>query len=47
MYRSPALQEFQVETKPPKNTWTQRLSDYIYNEITGEIFGRTPEGWGE
>ncbi|CAF4872142.1 unnamed protein product [Pieris macdunnoughi] len=46
MIRNPKLEEFEIETKPRK-PGKQKFSDFMYNEDTREIFGRTPERWGK
>lgn len=46
MIRNPKLEEFEIETKP-RRPGRQKFSEFMYNEDTGAIFGRTPERWGK
>ncbi|KAL4705890.1 hypothetical protein ACJJTC_002771 [Scirpophaga incertulas] len=47
MIRNPALQEFQLDTKPSRKPQKKRFLNYIFNEETGAILGRTPESWAK
>lgn len=42
----PKLEEFEFERKPSRKTTKQKFSDFIFDENTGAILGRTPESWG-
>ncbi|XP_061378556.1 sodium/potassium-transporting ATPase subunit beta-2-like [Danaus plexippus] len=41
------LEEFEIETKPRKRTTKQTICNFLYNEQTGAILGRTPDSWGK
>ncbi|CAH0726363.1 unnamed protein product, partial [Brenthis ino] len=41
----PKIQEFEFETKPSRKTAKQKFSDFIFDENTGAVLGRTPESW--
>ncbi|XP_045511177.1 sodium/potassium-transporting ATPase subunit beta-2-like [Colias croceus] len=47
MMRNPKLEEFEIEMKPLRKTGRQKFSDFVYNDETGTIMGRTPESWGK
>lgn len=41
------MQEFEIDTKPSRKTGKQKFYDFLYNEDTNEILGRTPKSWGK
>ncbi|XP_028025325.1 sodium/potassium-transporting ATPase subunit beta-2-like [Bombyx mandarina] len=47
MLRNPKLEEFQMDTKPPRKSFQHKFSDFLHNDETGTILGRTPESWSK
>ncbi|XP_049871770.1 sodium/potassium-transporting ATPase subunit beta-2-like [Pectinophora gossypiella] len=47
MSRNPRLEEFEVERKPSKRSRKHSFWNFVFDEDTGAIMGRTPESWGK
>ncbi|XP_072936284.1 sodium/potassium-transporting ATPase subunit beta-2-like [Epargyreus clarus] len=41
------LEEFSKGTKASRRIAPQKFSDFLYDDETGEVLGRTPERWGK
>nr|XP_034840057.1 sodium/potassium-transporting ATPase subunit beta-2-like [Maniola hyperantus] len=41
------MEEFEIDRKPTRKPAKQKFYDFLYNDETGAILGRTPESWGK
>ncbi|XP_039765045.1 sodium/potassium-transporting ATPase subunit beta-2-like [Pararge aegeria] len=41
------MEEFEIDRKPTRKPAKQKFYEFLYNEETGAIMGRTPESWGK
>ncbi|CAH2263950.1 jg16377 [Pararge aegeria aegeria] len=39
------MEEFEIDRKPTRKPAKQKFYEFLYNEETGAIMGRTPESW--
>lgn len=40
------MEEFEIDRKPSRKPAKQKFYQFLYNDDTGAILGRTPESWG-
>ena len=43
----PKAEEIELDPKASRKPSKKKFIEYIYNEDTGEIFGRTPQSWSK
>ncbi|XP_023942956.1 sodium/potassium-transporting ATPase subunit beta-2 [Bicyclus anynana] len=41
------MEEFEIDRKPTRKPAKQKFYEFLYNQETGAILGRTPESWGK